>query len=72
MYFFGVREPGCFGLVNVTTRWSTLFVPRLPAEYATWMGKLLTCSEVRDIYGVDEVRHVDEVRFQQTNIFLLK
>lgn len=61
MYHFGVREPGCFGTVNVTSKWSTLFVPRLPAEYATWMGKLLTCDNVRDQYGVDEVKYVDEV-----------
>lgn len=61
MYHFGVREPGCFGTVNVATRWATLFVPRLPAEYATWMGKLLTVSDVREQYGVDEVRYVDEV-----------
>lgn len=61
MYFFGVREPGCYGIVNVTSRRSTLFVPRLPAEYATWMGKLLTVDNVREQYGVDEVRYVDEV-----------
>lgn len=61
MYHFGVREPGCFGTVNVSTRWTTLFVPRLPAEYATWMGKLLTVEHVREQYGVDEVKYVDEV-----------
>lgn len=66
MYFFGVREPGCYGTVNVTTRWSTLFVPRLPAEYATWMGKLLTAENVRERYGVDEVRYVDEVSSGET------
>lgn len=70
MYFFGAREPGCFGTVNVTTRWSTLFVPRLPAEYATWMGRLLTVDNVRDRYGVDEVRYVDEVSFEKYVIYI--
>lgn len=61
MYHFGVREPGCYGTVNVSTKKSTLFVPRLPAEYATWMGKLPTVESVREQYGVDEVKFVDEV-----------
>lgn len=61
MYHFGVREPGFFGTVNVTSKWTTLFVPRLPEEYATWMGKLLTCEDVRQQYDVDEVKYVDEV-----------
>lgn len=61
MYHFGVREPGFYGTVDVSSKWSTLFVPRLPAEYATWLGKLLTSENVRDQYGVDEVKFVDEV-----------
>ncbi|PNJ09201.1 PEPD isoform 4 [Pongo abelii] len=36
---FGVTEPGCYGVIDVDTGKSTLFVPRLPASYATWMGK---------------------------------
>lgn len=61
MYFFGAREPGCFGAIHVNTGKATLFVPRLPAEYATWMGSLLTCDEFQETYGVDSVRYVDEV-----------
>lgn len=61
MYHFGVREPGFYGTVNVTTKWTTLFVPRLPAEYATWMGRLVTNEDVRKQYAVDEVKYVDEV-----------
>lgn len=36
---FGVIESGCYGVIDVDTGKSTLFVPRLPASYATWMGK---------------------------------
>nr|KAF6411272.1 peptidase D [Rousettus aegyptiacus] len=36
---FGVTEPGCYGVIDIATGKSTLFVPRLPASYATWMGR---------------------------------
>lgn len=39
-YLFGVREPGCFGTIDVPSGRSTLFIPRLPAVYATWMGEI--------------------------------
>lgn len=61
MYFFGVREPGCYGTINIHNGKSTLFIPRLPNEYATWMGRLLTCNEFSENYGVDQVRYIDEV-----------
>ncbi|CAH0727092.1 unnamed protein product, partial [Brenthis ino] len=58
----GVREPGCYFALDVKTRKSHLFVPRLPEEYEVWMGKLLSCSEFQKIYGVDDVHYVDEIR----------
>ena len=36
---FGVLEGDCFGAVEVDTARSILFFPRLPPEYAIWMGK---------------------------------
>ena len=36
---FGVLEGDCFGAVEVDTACSILFFPRLPPEYAIWMGK---------------------------------
>lgn len=36
---FGVLEADCFGAVEVDTACAILFVPRLPPEYAIWMGK---------------------------------
>lgn len=56
-----MREPGFYGAVNVFTGKSTLFAPRLPAEYATWMGTLWTPDDFKERYQVDEVRFVDEV-----------
>jgi Xaa-Pro dipeptidase len=37
---FGVAEPDCFGAIDLASRRSILFIPRLPAEYAIWMGKV--------------------------------
>ncbi|XP_072931446.1 xaa-Pro dipeptidase [Epargyreus clarus] len=58
----GVREPGCYFALDVSTGKSHLFVPRLPEEYEVWMGKLLACEEFKKIYAVDEVHYVDEIR----------
>ncbi|XP_004527355.1 xaa-Pro dipeptidase [Ceratitis capitata] len=60
-YMFGVKEPGCYGVLNVDAGQSTLFVPRLPEEYSTWMGKLYTLDEFKKMYEVDAVRYVDEL-----------
>jgi len=35
---FGVKEPDCFGALDLTTKKSTLFFPRLPESYVVWMG----------------------------------
>ncbi len=61
-WLFGVREPDFFGAVDVKTGHSTLFVPRLPAEYAVWMGRIKRPEEFRSAYEVSEVRFVDELR----------
>jgi Xaa-Pro dipeptidase len=58
---FGVREPGGYGIINVDTGRSTLFVERLPESYQMWMGKHKTLEDFKAIYEVDEVRWHDEV-----------
>lgn len=60
-YLFGAKEPDCFGVLNVDSGESILFVPRLPEEYATWMGRLFTLEEFKSMYEVDQVRYVDEL-----------
>lgn len=57
---FGVEEPECFGAISVTGV-SILFVPRVPAEYAIWEGKLRTLEEYTKHYGVDETYYTDEI-----------
>ncbi|XP_028156506.1 xaa-Pro dipeptidase isoform X2 [Ostrinia furnacalis] len=62
IWLSGVREPGCYFALDVSTGKGHLFVPRLPEEYEVWMGKLLSCGQFKNIYGVDEVHYVDEIR----------
>lgn len=57
----GVTEPGCFALFNCSTGTATLFIPRLPEDYSVWMGRLLTPSDFKNKYSVEEVFYVDEV-----------
>jgi len=58
---FGVREPDCFGAIEVNSGKSYLFVPQLPDSYAIWMGKLHTLQDFKDRYGVDQVNYVSQV-----------
>lgn len=67
MYFFGCREPGFYGAINVFTGKTTLFIPRLPKEYATWMGRLWTLNDFKQRYSIDDVRFVDEVGLKTKN-----
>uniref|UniRef100_A0A8B9X9L1 Xaa-Pro dipeptidase n=1 Tax=Bos mutus grunniens TaxID=30521 RepID=A0A8B9X9L1_BOSMU len=58
---FGVTEPGCYGVINVDTGTSTLFVPRLPPSHATWMGKIHSKEHFKEKYAVDDVQYTDEI-----------
>eukprot|EP01128_Nolandella_sp_AFSM9_P009139 TRINITY_DN5775_c0_g1_i1.p1 TRINITY_DN5775_c0_g1~~TRINITY_DN5775_c0_g1_i1.p1 ORF type:complete len:511 (+),score=97.07 TRINITY_DN5775_c0_g1_i1:24-1535(+) len=60
-YMFGVREGDCFGVVSIDSGESHLFVPRLPAEYAVWMGTIFPTSHFKEVYGVDFCHYVDEL-----------
>eukprot|EP00903_Cladosiphon_okamuranus_P010803 g10206.t1 len=60
-YLFGVREPDCMATIDLATGKATLFIPRLPAEYATWMGNILPPKHFQEVYKVDQVLFVDEL-----------
>ncbi|KAJ8751011.1 hypothetical protein K2173_016192 [Erythroxylum novogranatense] len=60
-YLFGVREPGFHGAIDVDTGKSILFAPRLPAEYAVWMGEIKPLSYFEKEYMVDLVFYTDEI-----------
>lgn len=48
---FGVLEPDFFGGLDVETGESHLFVPRLPKDYAIWMGRIKTKEEFKNRYA---------------------
>ncbi|AQK70467.1 Metallopeptidase M24 family protein [Zea mays] len=60
-YLFGVQEPGFYGAIDIASGQSILFAPRLPADYAVWMGEIKPLSYFRDTYKVDMVFYVDEI-----------
>jgi Xaa-Pro dipeptidase len=60
-YLFGVKEPGFYGALDVDSGRATLFMPRLPQSYAVWMGRIHDPAHFQGLYGVDEVRYVDEM-----------
>ncbi|KAL2930244.1 Xaa-Pro dipeptidase [Bienertia sinuspersici] len=60
-YLFGVREPGFYGAIDVATGKSILFSPRLPAEYAVWMGEIKPLSSLTERYMVTMACYVDEM-----------
>ena len=37
-----MKEAGCYGAIDLTDGTATLFIPRLPAEHAVWMGPIET------------------------------
>ena len=58
---FGVREPDCYGIIEVGTGKSTLFVQRLPDVYRIWMGEIKTTADIQKMYEVDAVKYIDEL-----------
>ena len=61
-HLFAVKEPDCWGLIELPTGRATLFIPRLAPEYAIWMGEIKRPSYFEGHYGVDAVHFVDELR----------
>nr|CCC93164.1 putative aminopeptidase P [Trypanosoma congolense IL3000] len=59
-YLFGCDIPDSFGAV-LTDGTGILFIPRLPASYAVWMGELPSPEKVKATTGVEEVFYTDEI-----------
>ena len=56
-----MKEPGFLATIEVGTGKTTLFMPRLPAEYAVWMGPILPPAHFQAHYEVETVKYVDEL-----------
>ena len=68
-HLFGVKEPGFYGIIEVDSRRAFLFAPRIPPESEIWLGRIVPLSEFREMYGVDEVRHSDEMQTYISDYF---
>ena len=61
-YLFGVSEPDWFGCIELPTGKTTLFMPRLPPDYAVWMGKIMLPAFFTSTYEPDGgVLYADEL-----------
>lgn len=58
---FGVTEADCYGVINVGTGKSVLFVPKLPESYGTWMGEIYPKEHFQQKYAVDEVQYTCDI-----------
>lgn len=57
---FGVLEGDCAGVVDIATGDSILFVPRLPEEYAIWMGAIEGLDSFSSRYLTTRAKYCDE------------
>jgi Xaa-Pro dipeptidase len=60
-HLFGVREPDCWGLVELASGRATLLIPRLGPEYAVWMGTIHPPAHFRARYHLDACGFVDQL-----------
>ena len=60
-FLFGVDEPDWYGAIDITSGNCTLFMPRLPKEYAIWMGEIKGPEHFVALYELDFVKYVDEI-----------
>ncbi|KAJ7973732.1 xaa-Pro dipeptidase [Quillaja saponaria] len=60
-YLFGVKEPGFYGAIEIATGKSILFAPRLPADYAVWLGEIKPLSFFKESYMVSRACYTDEI-----------
>lgn len=61
-YLFGVKEPGFFGVIDVKSQESLLFIPKLPDEYQIWCGKIHPAEHFKTLYGVSQVLFLDDLK----------
>uniref|UniRef100_A0A4W3JYE6 Xaa-Pro dipeptidase n=1 Tax=Callorhinchus milii TaxID=7868 RepID=A0A4W3JYE6_CALMI len=58
---FGVTEANIYGAIEVASGKTHLFIPKLPENYAVWMGTIHPPNFFKDKYGVDKVHYTCDV-----------
>lgn len=67
-YVFGVDDADFMGAIDIQSGRSMIFIPRLPAEYAVWMGELFPPEHYAKKYQVDSAHYIDEMEAIFTQI----
>jgi Xaa-Pro dipeptidase len=70
-YLTGVKEPDCSVCMDVRTGKTTLFIPNLPPDYATIMGRIKTRDEWKAHYEVDHVEFTENAESYLEGLLLL-
>jgi Xaa-Pro dipeptidase len=60
-YLFGANLADCLGVLELDTGIATLFIPKLPAEYAVWYGTIHKKEYFQEKFQVDEVLYVEDL-----------
>lgn len=60
-YLTGTKEPDCCLGIDIRTGHATLFIPKLPASYATIMGKIRQPEDWKAIYRMENVCYTEDV-----------
>ncbi|XP_024017135.1 xaa-Pro dipeptidase [Morus notabilis] len=60
-YLFGVVEPGFYGAIDIASGKSILFAPRLPDDYAVWLGEIKPLNYFKEKYMVEMMYYTDEI-----------
>uniref|UniRef100_V9KM06 Xaa-Pro dipeptidase n=1 Tax=Callorhinchus milii TaxID=7868 RepID=V9KM06_CALMI len=58
---FGVTEANIYGAIEVASGKTHLFIPKLPENYAVWMGTIHPPNFFKDKYGVDKVHYTCDI-----------
>ena len=60
-FLWGVREPGFYGAIELSSGKTTLFCPELPDSYRIWCGEIKSCEYFRTNYSVDNVLYTQSL-----------
>uniref|UniRef100_A0A673GS01 Xaa-Pro dipeptidase n=1 Tax=Sinocyclocheilus rhinocerous TaxID=307959 RepID=A0A673GS01_9TELE len=69
---FGVTEADCYGAIDVNSKKSILFVPKLPESYSTWMGEIYPREHFKEKYAIDEVHYTTDVSATDMELEVLR
>lgn len=68
LYVTGSFDADCCCVLDFKNKKFHYFTPRLPEEYAVWLGKILTLDEIKAKYLCDEAHYVDELASFWNNV----